>query len=161
MVFGDFLLQLPGLSRKLAQLNEPFLAMRGGVTHPEGRTTHEDQDNASALPSARVRFYGLLTRVSHTERREASPPATAQPAACVRCWRRGRPSAGLTRGSLELAAMARAWNVRAAPSWSSVGGGPTSWPSTSCRNGTAFCSAPTSCPAATPPGSSRSRRRRG
>src|SRR5260370_41716151 len=80
MSFGDLLPQLGTGGRQLAQLNEPFLAIMGVATHPEGGTAHVSQDRAAALTSPGALVRRLLTRVCLPGAVAASPPAAARPA---------------------------------------------------------------------------------
>src|SRR5712671_4093865 len=83
MTFDDGLLPLFAGHPQLAQLNEPFLATMGVITHPGGGTAHEHQEDAATLTAAGALLRRLLTRVSHTRAVEASPPAAPRPAAVV------------------------------------------------------------------------------
>src|SRR2546422_11171768 len=82
MTFADFLPQLQTARGQLAQLNEPFPATMGVITHPGGGTAHEHQGQTALTPAGAL-FRRLLTRVSHTGAMEASPAAAAQQAAVV------------------------------------------------------------------------------
>src|SRR5947209_4015187 len=83
MASDDFLLQLLDAQCQRAQLNEPFLAIMGVVTHPRGGTAHEIQEHHATLAAAGALVGRLLTRVSHTGVEEASPRATPLPTAFI------------------------------------------------------------------------------
>src|SRR5260221_6782414 len=76
-----FFLQLHGHGGQLGQLNEPFFATIGVVTHLRGGTAHEDEQHPAAFTQARPLVPGLLTRFSHTHFVEASTRPASQPAA--------------------------------------------------------------------------------
>jgi hypothetical protein len=61
MIFGDYLLQLYRCVCQLAQLNEPFPAIMGEVTHPEGGTAHEAQEHITSATPVRSLVRRLLT----------------------------------------------------------------------------------------------------